>query len=573
MPSLSEKDKSIISLREYFGKKKTFIIPDYQRGYIWGKNNPQYLHDSVTNLLMSLDKIIGQTDKHIFLQGVTVIETTDNIVIIDGQQRTTCLYIILKMLEWPERISIKYDIRKESDNELKKIGPGYDFSENKAETFQDIFYFKKTARLVAEHYSKSGFSKEDICNDILDKVKLLYIDIKDPEQQSLIFSMMNGNKAKMLDEEIIKADLLRIASLTPKSNEYENDTLRSRYAREWDRWLYWWNREDVARLFMTEGKMLGWLIPVCYCNKMNKSLDRETATISYEQFREAFLGGANYKTAKDVFVHMRRIQKRFEDIYNDPICYNYVGAILKISEKQQALAFILWFFKTDKLLNEESRNELKRYYRWCFLGHTHQEILKNEFSQEKFNNVFEILFKLDVYNDKAAYNKVAQWLLMLNIDQDCNQKEEGKVGRKFDFSIWDERSLEHIFPKSLVSHEDPDNPSILLGGDDKPHDHNYLLKRSDLLVRGVTEHSIGNLVLLYGRDNSSFGKKEFPQKKEMFFSLQDYNVFHSRHLIHTISIFAQSKWEITEIANNQSSMESSFRHYYDEFLNQQSDGE
>lgn len=139
MPSLSEKDKSIISLREYFGKKKTFIIPDYQRGYIWGKNNPQYLHDSVTNLLMSLDKIIGQTDKHIFLQGVTVIETTDEIVIIDGQQRTTCLYIILKMLEWPERITIKYDIRKESDNELKKIGPGYDFSENKAETFQDIF--------------------------------------------------------------------------------------------------------------------------------------------------------------------------------------------------------------------------------------------------------------------------------------------------------------------------------------------------------------------------------------------------------------------------------------------------
>ena len=134
MPSLSKKDKSIISLREYFEKKKTFIIPDYQRGYIWGRNNPQYLHDSVTNLLMSLDKIIGQTDKHIFLQGVTVIETEDDIVIIDGQQRTICLYIILKMLECPESISIKYNIREKSNNELKKIGPCYDSSENKDET-------------------------------------------------------------------------------------------------------------------------------------------------------------------------------------------------------------------------------------------------------------------------------------------------------------------------------------------------------------------------------------------------------------------------------------------------------
>ena len=29
-----------ITLREYLEKKKCFIIPDYQRGYVWGKNKP-----------------------------------------------------------------------------------------------------------------------------------------------------------------------------------------------------------------------------------------------------------------------------------------------------------------------------------------------------------------------------------------------------------------------------------------------------------------------------------------------------------------------------------------------------
>jgi uncharacterized protein with ParB-like and HNH nuclease domain len=27
-----------ITLREYIGKNKIFVVPNYQRGYVWGKN-------------------------------------------------------------------------------------------------------------------------------------------------------------------------------------------------------------------------------------------------------------------------------------------------------------------------------------------------------------------------------------------------------------------------------------------------------------------------------------------------------------------------------------------------------
>ena len=180
---MAEESKSIISLREYLQKGKTFHIPDYH-------------YDALCE---------------------------ERIIVIDGQQRTTCLYIILKMLGYEDHFTIEYAIRKESDKELKEITPAYECAEKEDEEYQDIYFFKKTARLVRKHFEGKEDQFETIRNRILDHVRFLYINIEDPQQQAVIFAMMNGNKAVMKDEEIIKADLLRIASLTPKRHASDSD--------------------------------------------------------------------------------------------------------------------------------------------------------------------------------------------------------------------------------------------------------------------------------------------------------------------------------------------------------------
>ena len=79
--------KSTITLQEYLSKGKTFVIPDYQRGYIWGQEGR-----SKTNAVEYLMKDLIQRYKNgfeVFLQGVTVTEYEDEIILIDGQQRTT----------------------------------------------------------------------------------------------------------------------------------------------------------------------------------------------------------------------------------------------------------------------------------------------------------------------------------------------------------------------------------------------------------------------------------------------------------------------------------------------------
>ena len=88
---------------------KTFIIPNYQRGYKWSVRLGEE-QTSVDYLIESLKKSYKESrEQQYFLQGVTVTEEDDNIIIIDGQQRTTTLYLLLWCLN-PHNIKGNWDI-------------------------------------------------------------------------------------------------------------------------------------------------------------------------------------------------------------------------------------------------------------------------------------------------------------------------------------------------------------------------------------------------------------------------------------------------------------------------------
>lgn len=296
----------------------TFVIPSYQRGYVWGQEKPNQKKNSVDNILDTL--IDGfNNDKDVFLQGITVCEVKPNIVLVDGQQRTTFFYLFLKYLGYDNRLNIKYDVRKESDIFLQSIDVQKIVDEplSEDEPFQDIYFFKKTVKSTANRLK--NIDKIAFLKYVLQHVRFLYIPI--PESKAtIIFSMMNGNKAQMLDQELVKSELLRSASLFDENGyitESENTSIRSRLAREWDSWLYWWNDKEHQSFFHINTQ-LGWLLPL-----MNKS-----EKLTFEDFRKRNLDKATVKSAKSVFKKMRLLQKLIEDAYNDPVTYNYIGAIL-----------------------------------------------------------------------------------------------------------------------------------------------------------------------------------------------------------------------------------------------------
>ena len=106
---IDNKAKSTLSLLEYIGKLGNdgkFLIPDYQRGYIWGQHSKSAegnkQKDSVSYLIETLlhGFLSEPRQENIFLQGITVWENKEKneIAIIDGQQRTTFFFLLLKYL-------------------------------------------------------------------------------------------------------------------------------------------------------------------------------------------------------------------------------------------------------------------------------------------------------------------------------------------------------------------------------------------------------------------------------------------------------------------------------------------
>ena len=141
---------------------------------------------------------------------------------------------------------------------------------------QDIYYFKIAIEQINAKLQVLNETEQiDFCEFLLSKITILYIII-DSDKATKTFTMMNGSKATMLQEELVKAEMLRRVSLPDIvekqvstseddnlidikeiiAKDWETNALRSRYAREWDKWLYWWNSNNVKSFFGTEKPML-----------------------------------------------------------------------------------------------------------------------------------------------------------------------------------------------------------------------------------------------------------------------------------------------------------------------------
>ena len=546
-------DKTTHTLRDFveFSKTHPFRIPFYQRGYVWGKKRPNDEEDSVHFLLNSLLKV--KDDMPVFLQGITT--TDDGIDIIDGQQRLTTLMLFLQSKGCYD-LNITYQSRTDSDNYLHGI-------EVEDTNTQDIYYFKKAQKICQEEqYQNIPIEK------LLDNVKFLWIKIPS-SKASKTFTMMNGDRAPMRQDELIKAELLRLASLDNQEgiSQWENYELRGRYARTWDNWFHWWKQKEVIDWLGLSDKSIGidWLLATVQSKYVQNSKKNDSENLTFESFKKDVLGNTP-KQAKDAFKIMQQTQKRFEDAFNNAIEFNKIGGILYMFDKTNRISFINQYFTRGV-----SKDDLHNIFIKSFLGLTLIEIQTEDEQayQTKRSNVESILFlNSDIYNDKShngAYDQAIYYFLRRNIEEDC--KQNGSKGRKFDFSILRNRSIEHIYPKSLVIHEDN---SIVKNGSEKIISEitKRMIWRKNIgdftigdQTKAVTEHSLGNMVLLYGRDNSVFGAKDFDEKKEVFFNPMDTQYFRSRNLLHSVFIFAVNKvWDAQNILQNHNK-------YYQEFFN------
>lgn len=495
------------------------------------------------------------TGAEYFLQGITVHAGN----LVDGQQRITYLKLLLHELNSPVDLPLKFDNRDTAQKWLDDIPS--DISENREEESQDIYYYKRTIRTIRELVEESGIDRIRLLSHILEKVELLLIELTEDTDVKAIYNMMNGAKAPMQASDIIKADLMRMAADEKQPNTYGRnlDSLRWRYAGEWEAWVRWWNKPEV-KAFFAKCKETGVAFSLILC--LREETDDLSRPLSYEEFRHHIMEceTENYHCAKHFFLRLRRVQLRLEDALASAVTYNRIQAIMLLQPEEQMYMFLHRYFVAATI----DTAELERYYKLSFLGMTFDQISSHESPLEYFDDMLASLSMADVYHTEAKRD-VFSLLLRLNIDEDI------KLGRKFDFNVWNKRSLEHIYSKSRVWHTD-ESGKVLDGNDRELHTNVRAITKDpafmprDRIVNHdgtqLSEHCIGNLVLLYGENNARFGNANFENKKMMFLAPGDMTVFESRNLLHSVCIFAGNTWDHQSIVDNYNLTLKNLKIYY-----------
>jgi uncharacterized protein with ParB-like and HNH nuclease domain len=231
------------------GTKNTFIIPEYQRSYAWGEEQCRTLWDDLVNF-------DAQNEEPTYFLGTIVFFENDNneYEIIDGQQRITTLFLLLraiyKQLEsmkendevlnfrsligpciWNvsprtgkvddfSKIHITSRVITDADNEIfSEILKSGDIKEKRKDNYStNYLLFKKLVDELAKNDPMNWYL---FCNKILQDCILLPIQCDKRETALTIFSTLNDRGLPLLDSDIFKAKIYSSLDDTEKNSFIE----------------------------------------------------------------------------------------------------------------------------------------------------------------------------------------------------------------------------------------------------------------------------------------------------------------------------------------------------------------
>lgn len=262
------------SISELSGMK--FFIPDYQRGYRWTE-------ELVNDLLEDIEEFINENHSDFYcIQPLVVkkniierdesckklnelsyddnnlIDSTEKLIdaysqweIIDGQQRLTTIFILLKYLcpDIRNYYSIEYETRKGSNDFLEKID---EKSENDSLGNIDYYHMYKAYEKISEFFvgdKGKENCKKKFLETLLYKVKFIWYETVN-EDPIKVFTRLNIGKISLTNAELVKALFLN------KSNFKTSDSDKIRLqqqeiASEWDK-IEYTLQSDEFWLFLNE---------------------------------------------------------------------------------------------------------------------------------------------------------------------------------------------------------------------------------------------------------------------------------------------------------------------------------
>lgn len=428
MPANKKIENEFIEIKQL--ENKDFLIPSYQRGYRWDNKEVKELLEDVNDFMLT-----KKYNDFYCLQPIVVKEDKSKYRTIDGQQRLTTIFLIIKYLKDKDYFKIEYETREKSFDFLNKIK---DKDDNSADNI-DFYYFLKAYKCIKDFFENNqNINKNEFYDTLVNNCKVLWYEISDNESEQDVFIRLNIGKIPLLEEENIKALFLS------KNEEIDDSDLE-------DRAKTWYEAEKILRA----NNDFSYLV----LSKINKEyIEKESDNnILNDDFLRVgvYLDAIKENEKQGLFDYFYNLKKnnKLNDEWNKlEECINTLSKFASDdngnSIERNIFHYIGFLILNDvmninsiyKLWNETTQNNL-------FLNKLLEEINNNITLLVNGKDILDYIDNLNFKDHKKIIFKI---LVLFNIDRLL--KDKGSIEYfKFNRFQLEEWSLEHIYAQNSKS--------------------------------------------------------------------------------------------------------------------------
>jgi hypothetical protein len=376
---------------EIFGNQIRYVVPLYQRPYVWTKDTQwQPLWDDVSALadrVLETPDVYGAPPVPPHFLGAIVIDQVPGPVthigtrsVIDGQQRLTTLQLLLDAAQsvveqhgrpvdasalrvivennselaiepdhvykvWPTdrdqdayRAAMRDDVKPAGDLVKATIAQAHAFFE------AAVFEWAK----VDEAPVGAGERLAALTNALREKLRLVVIDLEPGDNAQVIFETLNHRGSPLLAADLVKNLMFQVAA----AQGLDIDTLYKAHWRELDS-DYWRQRVAQGRRFQPriDVFMHRWLV-------MNLRRDVPTDRV-FTEFRDSIvskpgvdIAGLFEQIAADAEVH-----RSWENLPETSTAGRFYYRVLKALDTQVVAPVFLWLTRHDKTVMPRAQRD------------------------------------------------------------------------------------------------------------------------------------------------------------------------------------------------------------------------
>ncbi len=407
---------------------QSFLIPAYQRGYRWTTMQV----DALLNDIWEFARTPASSQSAFYcLQPVVVIQKGSNWEVVDGQQRLTTLFLLLRYFEiehFRDTLASRYNKRQlySLDYETRPTCP--QFLQHIHEEGQidniDFFHMHQAFQTIKEWFADKDYNDhDDFIKVLLEKasdrpaVKVIWYDLSgesaDQGYAIDVFARINIGKIPLTNAELIKALFLKQSHF--KSEEAKLKQLQ--IASEWDAIekrlqepSFWYFINDSGKSYPTR---IEYVFDLMQGNKSGNDSFYTFSQFQNDLYVEGLSIEELLKDVKDYFL-------TFEDWYQDRELYHLIGFLVQCGCR---VADLKEWSETQQLT--------KTLFKMCLRG-----LIAKHLPQD-----------IDELNYEEHRTEIRQVLLLFNI-QTLHSTQNADVRFPFDRFKKEQWDIEHIRSRS-----------------------------------------------------------------------------------------------------------------------------